>query len=153
MLTEPKLKYRANSHKPFGDNGNCFYSNITSPDCDGGRDQILRDKLYNRRDPLPIVIDLETSEEIVPDVDSFFLENPLLLEATGVTSNLKFQRNSNVSQKVSFEVCNVLGQKLLEHRLAPLLNSIVDVSTRADGLYYLKTSLPHSPIFKFRKTP
>lgn len=151
MLSNPKLKYIPDTYKAFGNNGNCYDNSINSPDCTGSFSQALRENLYNMSDHLPIVMTLETNKEIVLSTDNLLVQVPLQIENTLVTDNLKIKLNSNLSENVSFEIYNTLGQKLLEHNSKNSANISIDVSHLANGIYYLKTNHPASRTFKFLK--
>lgn len=152
MMTDPKLRYIPETYKAYGNNGNCFDNSINSPDCDGEFSQTLRDYLYNMSDHLPVVMDVETNKEIVLSNQDFARETSISLEATLVGEKLNIRLGSNVSEKVSFEVYNTIGQKLLEHRSKNQQYISIDVSQLANGIYYLKSNLPNSQTFKFLKT-
>lgn len=152
MLSDPKLKYLDDTYKSFGNNGNCFDNSINSPDCFGDFSQALRENLYNMSDHLPIVMNLETNKQIVLSNDDFSLASPIELENTLVTEKLNIRLNSNLSEKFSFEIYNVFGQKLLEYTSENSDYISIDASQLTSGIYYLKTNLPTSQTFKFLKT-
>ena len=114
MQSNPKLKYITDTYKAFGNNGNCYDNSINSPDCAGEFSTELRGNLYNMSDHLPIVLDLETNKQIVLGANDFTIKPSIVLENTLVQHKLHIRLNSNLSENVSFEVYNVLGQKLLE---------------------------------------
>jgi hypothetical protein len=152
MQNDPKLKYIPDSYKSFGNNGNCYDNSINSPDCFGDFSQTLRENLYNMSDHLPIVMNLETNKQIVLSNVDFSIVSPIELENTLVTEKLNIRLNSNLSEKFSFEVYNVLGQKLLKYTSENSEFVSIDVSQLNNGVYYLKTNLPASQTFKFLKT-
>lgn len=152
MMSDPKLRYIPDTYKAYGNNGNCFDNSINSPDCDGIFSQTLRENLYNMSDHLPVVMDVETNKEIVLSNQDFAREKLINLEATLVGEKLNLRLSSNVSEKITFEVYNTIGQKLLEHHSENQQYISIDVSQLANGVYYLKSSLPNSPTFKFLKT-
>ena len=152
MKTEPKLKYIPETYKAFGNNGNCFDNSINSSDCGGEFSQTLRDNLYNFSDHLPVVMDLETNKQIVLSTQDFVKEFSFSLESTMVNEVLNIRLSSNISEKVSFEVYNVMGQKLVEKPMENRQYLSIDVSQLSNGIYYLKSNLPNSPTIKFLKT-
>jgi hypothetical protein len=152
MMTDPKLKYIPDTYKSFGNNGNCYDRNINDPECEGDFSQNLRDNLYYMSDHLPIVMDLETNKEIVLNTDEFTFHTSISLENTLVREILKIHLNSNIPENISFEIYNVIGQKLLEYYSRDQQSITLDISHFADGLYYLKTNLPNSQTFKFLKS-
>lgn len=152
MQTDPKLKYIADTYKAFGNNGNCYDNSINSPDCSGDFSQQLRENLYNMSDHLPIVMNFETNKQIVLSIDDISAESSIELENTLVTDKLNIRINTNKTENVSFDVYNLLGQKLLEFTSENSEYISIDVSQLTNGIYYLKTNLPASRTFKFLKT-
>ncbi|MGO3182910.1 MAG: T9SS type A sorting domain-containing protein [Aequorivita sp.] len=152
MQNDPKLRYIPETYKAFGNNGNCFDKSINDESCIGDFSQEFRENLYNMSDHLPIVMDLETNKEFVLSTSPFVQENAIILESTLVKDKLNIRLNSNLSGNISFEVYNILGQKLLDHASANLEYISIDVSQLSNGIYYLTTDLPTSQIFKFLKT-
>lgn len=152
MLTNPKLKYIQDTYKSFGNNGNCYDHNINDPECIGDFSQQLRDNLYYMSDHLPIVMDLETNKEIVLSTESFTTTNPIRLETSLVRENLNIYLDTSISESISFEIYNVIGQKLLDYNSKNQQFISIDVSQIANGIYYLRSNLPNSPTFKFLKS-
>ncbi len=152
IQSDPKLRYIPETYKVFGNNGNCFDKNINDIDCIGDFSPELRENLYNMSDHLPIVMDLETNKEIVLNTEPLVLQNIILLESTLIKDKLNIHLNSNLSGNISFEVYNVLGQKLSDYKSTNSEYISIDTSQLSNGVYYLKTSLPTSRIFKFLKT-
>jgi len=151
MLTDPKLRYVPESYKSFGNNGNCYDNNINNPDCVGEFSQSLRDNLYNMSDHLPIVMDLETNKEIVLSLNASAAEMSFRLESTLVNDNLNIRLREDVAGKIRFEIFNAMGQRLLVYTSENQKYISLDIGPLAVGVYYLKSSLPNSPTFKFLK--
>lgn len=152
MRSDPKLRYLPNTYKSFGNNGNCFDNSINSPDCIGDFDQTLRNHLYNMSDHLPIVMDLETEKEIVLNTPKYEPEKALTLEATLVKNVLNIRLNPNFENDSNFEIFNLVGQKLVEHRSQNQQYISIDISQLSDGIYYLKSDIKNSPPLKFLKS-
>lgn len=152
MLEDPKLKYIPNSYRIIGNNGNCFKNNINSPDCTGFYSQEFRDNLYNMSDHLPVVLDLETNKEIVLTAPDFVRQDFIKLKETLVQYWLNIEISSEVSKNISLEIYNVFGQKILDYRPNGQNLVTLNVESFADGVYFLKTNLPHAPTLKFLKT-
>ncbi len=112
----------------------------------------LRDNLYNMSDHLPIVMNLETNKQIILSNKDFSASPSIKLENTLVKEKLKIHLNSNISEKITFEVYNILGQKLMNYTSENLEYISIDVSQLTNGIYYLKTYLLASRTFKFTKT-
>jgi exonuclease III len=151
MLTDPKLEYVPESYKSFGNNGNCFNNSINDASCSGDFSQELRDYLYNMSDHLPIVMEMQTNKEIVLNNEDFARQPSIILKSTLVKDALSIQVNSNISENIAFEVYNVLGQKLMTVNSDHSKNISIPVAQLSNGMYYLKTNLPTSRIFKFLK--
>ncbi len=151
MVDDPKLRYLPNSYKTFGNNGNCYKNNVNSPDCTGFYNQEIRDYLYNMSDHLPVVLDLETNKEIVLSTPSSVSKDLLKLNETIVTKWLHLEISPSVQKNISIEIYNVLGQKVLTHHTNNPNEISLDVAAFADGIYFLKTNLPHIPTIKFLK--
>ncbi|QAA81436.1 T9SS type A sorting domain-containing protein [Aequorivita sp. H23M31] len=152
MLSDPKLKYIPETYKSFGNNGNCFDNSINSPDCDGDFGQTLRNNLYNMSDHLPIVMDVETNKEIVLSGEDFALDKSIILESTIVVEKLNFRLGSNVSEKITFQIYNTIGQRLMEQNSENHQYFSIDISQLSNGIYYIKSNLPNAPAIKFLKT-
>ena len=152
MQTDPKLKYVQDTYKAFGNNGNCYDNNINSQDCSGDFSTNLRDNLYNMSDHLPVVMEIETNKVIVLKNDDFVNQNAIFLETTLVQNELQIRLNSNLSQKINFQVYNILGQKLIDFSSGDSEYISIDVSSLSQGLYYLKSNLSAFQTFKFLKT-
>lgn len=152
MKSDPKLMYIPDTYKAFGNNGNCLNNSINSPDCSGPYSQTLRNNLYNFSDHLPVVMDLETNKQVVLGTQDVVAEIPFHMEATLVSDKIKIHLGHQVPEKVSFEVYNTIGQKLIEHHTKNQRYITIDVSQLANGIYYLKSNLVNSPTFKFLKS-
>lgn len=152
MFSDPKLNYIPLTYKAYGNNGNCFNNDISSPDCTGEFSEQIRGRLFNMSDHLPVVMDLQTNKQIVLGTPEFSLESKsIFLENTVVQNKLNVQIKFNNSENTTFEIFNVLGQKLMEIN-SNSENIQIDVSQLSNGIYYLKTNLPTSRTFKFLKT-
>lgn len=152
MQTDPKLQYVPDSYKSFGNNGNCFDKSINDPSCSGEFSQEFRDNLYNMSDHLPIVMKMVTNKEITLNSKKVTLNKPFVLESTLVYNTLTIHIKSYYSTPISFEIYNVLGQKLLEYVSENTSTISLDINRLSTGIYYLKSNVPGSQTFKFLKT-
>lgn len=153
MQTNPKLRYIPDTYKAYGNNGNCYNQNINSTDCVGNFDQNLRDNIYNMSDHLPVVMELETNKEFVLSTTEFdTVHAKIELESTLVASELRIHISSDISENVSFEIYNTLGQKVVPVPTSSATNRTIDVSYLANGMYYLKNNLSVGKPIKFLKT-
>lgn len=152
MLENPKLRYIPGTYRSIGNNGNCFKKSVNDPDCTGYYSQQLRDNLYNFSDHLPVVLDLETNKDIILDTPNFVIQNPIKLRETLVRETLNLEIHPDYVGQASFEIYNVLGQKLMEFHSNNQSNQSIDLSSFANGVYYLKTNISNVPTIKFIKT-
>ncbi|NND63588.1 MAG: hypothetical protein HKN48_10410 [Flavobacteriaceae bacterium] len=154
MLSDPKMKYVKNSYKAYGNNGNCFNESINDVGCSGEFSQELRDDLYVMSDHLPVVMELETNEEIVILSGTEFEANRVKVEMenTMVEDNLRLIFPSNYEKGFDLVVYNTLGQELSRTRILPGVESqTIDVSALSSGVYTLtNTAWPSNPV-KFLK--
>lgn len=151
MLSNPTLSYIPNTYKAFGNNGNCFDLSINDSACSGFYSEILRENLYNMSDHLPIVMDLETNEEIVIlNIPTAVLnESNLILKNTVVSENLNIFNPNGAP--IQFWIVNTLGQIVKEFHSQGGGNIEWDVSYLPTGLYFLQTNTQNSSPIKFIK--
>jgi len=151
MMTNPNLQYKTDSYKAYGNNGNCYNNNINDINCGGVYNQIIRDALYNMSDHLPVVMELETDQEIVIlEVPQQQLAQPFSLKRTLVSDVLTVYSPQGDTQDDSFVVFNTLGQEILNFK-TKANTTIIDVSLLAKGVYYL-TNTSSNKTLKFLKT-
>ncbi|WP_432411046.1 hypothetical protein [Rasiella sp. SM2506] len=153
MVSNPKLRYVENSYKSFGNNGNCYDMDVNDPNCAGVFQQELRNNIYSMSDHLPVVLQLQTNQEIVlAGTDFNIAEIGLKLKSTVVTDEIVLLSTQVVQSDFSFAIYNTLGQKVLEWNENPSEEISVSISTLTKGLYYIKTNLPTTEPLKFLKT-
>ena len=151
MMTNPNLLYKADSYKAYGNNGNCYNNNINDINCGGVYNQIIRDALYNMSDHLPVVMELETDQEIVIlDIPQQMVVQPFSLKSTLVSDVLTVYSPQGDTQDDSFVVFNTLGQEILNFK-TNANTTIIDVSQLAKGVYYI-TNKSSNQTLKFLKT-
>lgn len=151
MMTDTNLKYKTESYKAYGNNGNCYNNNINDINCGGVYNQIIREALYNMSDHLPVVMELETDQEIVIlDVPQHAVAQPFSLKNTMVSDLLTVYNPQPSNQDDSFGIFNTLGQEILQFKTSGN-TTVLNVAQFAEGLYYIsnKTS---SQTLKFLKT-
>ena len=78
--TSTSLYYVNDSYKVVGNNGNCYNSFISNPNCSGVYSQTLRDALIEFSDHLPVVMEIETPENT--------LSTNLISETNFIGSNI-----------------------------------------------------------------
>ena len=150
MLTNPSLRYIPDTYKAFGNNGNCFDLSINDTNCSGFYSETLRENLYNMSDHLPIVMNLETNEEIVIlNTPSLVIDNSIYLENTSVSEKLKIVYPN--ATPIQFWIINSMGQILSEFNSEGGENLEWDVSYLPTGFYYLKFNTQNNSPIKFIK--
>jgi hypothetical protein len=153
MGNSPKLHYVAESYKSFGNNGNCYHMDVNDPFCAGIFGEELRNNLYSMSDHLPVVMQLETDQEIVLGGTDFDINTvQLKLERTIVTNEIVILSTQTLRESFEFSVYNTVGQRVLQWNKKPSQEISVPVSLLSNGLYYIKTNLPNSQPLKFLKT-
>ncbi|WP_430408259.1 T9SS type A sorting domain-containing protein [Kordia sp.] len=144
MLTNPDLYYVANSYKSFGNNQNpdCYNSAINSSDCAEimgsgiNYSQSLRNALHDMSDHLPVVMELETNEQLLstPTFNEEVTFN--FIRGNVITNQLAFLLNSSKKDN-EYVIYNVLGQELQSGVVKNNDITTVNVGTFPKGIYYL----------------
>jgi endonuclease/exonuclease/phosphatase family metal-dependent hydrolase len=151
MMTNTNLQYKTNSYKAYGNNGNCYNNNINDINCGGAYNQNIRDALYNMSDHLPVVMELETDQEIVIlDTPQQPLVQPFSLKNTLVSQQLTVYAPQWDIQSDTFGVFNTLGQEILGFKINAA-TTLVNVAQLAKGVYYI-TNKSSNQTLKFLKT-
>ncbi|OAB78852.1 T9SS type A sorting domain-containing protein [Cochleicola gelatinilyticus] len=153
MTSNPKLRYVEGSYKAFGNNGNCYNNNISDSSCVGEFSQSLRNSLYSMSDHLPVVMQLETEEDILLSTIAFEgSEIEVKLRASVVSTEVEIEIPSEVTQPIAATIYNVLGQSILKRSSVHSENIKIDISHFAEGVYYIHTNLPNQQTLKFIKS-
>lgn len=145
MLTNPDLYYLPNSYKSFGNNLNpsCYNRAINSVDCaplTGGTtnySQTLRNALHDMSDHLPVVMELQTNEQLLSTSEFREVATFNFIRGNAVEDRLSFMLNSSQSNN-DYTIYDVLARKLIAGRIQNNNITNVDVSTLPKGIYYLK---------------
>ncbi len=152
MTSDPTLRYVPDTYKAFGNNGNCYNNDISDASCDGVYGQLLRNSLFSMSDHLPVVMELETDRQIVLGVaDIHSSESGFRLEHTIASEILSVQIDGFV-EPMTFDIYNVLGQRLMTVNSAASEAITIPVAHLANGIYYIKNRVPGSKPLKFLKT-
>ncbi|EDP95350.1 hypothetical protein KAOT1_09766 [Kordia algicida OT-1] len=145
VLTNSDLYYVPNSYKSYGNNlnPNCYNRAINSSDCAEvpgsgvSYSQTLRNALHDMSDHLPVVMELETNEQLLSTTE-FTATNTLQFIRGNVTNNqLDFVLNSSQTDN-KYVIYDVLAQKLMSGTIENNDITSVDVSNLPTGIYYLK---------------
>lgn len=153
MMSNPKLRYVPGSYKAYGNNGNCFNLSVNDPSCTGEFAQNLRTNLYTMSDHLPVVMELETDQEIVilngTDIDANFPK--LKLHKTLVHDELTIEYLNPSQPHIRLSILNILGQEVWADQWDAGGTKTVLISSLASGIYYLNSDLPLATPLKFVK--
>ncbi len=145
LLTGTDLYYKPNSYKAYGNNlnPNCFNREINSADCAEvpgsgvSYSQTLRNALYDMSDHLPVVMELETNEQLL-STDQFTAASTFQFVRGNVTDNeLAFMLNSTKSNS-EYVIYDVLARKLMAGKVKNNDITNINVSDLPKGIYYIK---------------
>ena len=151
MMTDTNLNYKADSYKAYGNNGNCYNNDINDINCGGVYNQVIRDALYNMSDHLPVVMELETDQEIVLlNVPQNSAPQPFSLKNTLVSDIITIYNPGGNTKDDRFGIFNTLGQELLEFKTSTN-TTILNVAQFVKGVYYI-TNKASNQTLKFLKT-
>lgn len=151
MMTDTNLNYKADSYKAYGNNGNCYNNDINDINCGGVYNQVIRDALYNMSDHLPVVMELETDQEIVLlNVPQNSVPQPFSLKNTLVSDIITIYNPGDNTKDDRFGIFNTLGQELLEFKTSTN-TTILNVAKFVKGVYYI-TNKSSNQTLKFLKT-
>ncbi len=151
MMTDSNLGYKADSYKAYGNNGNCYNNDINDINCGGVYNQVIRDALYNMSDHLPVVMELETDQEIVLlNVPQNSPLQPFSLKNTLVSDVITIYNPGDNTKDDRFGIFNTLGQELLEFKTSTN-TTILNVAQFVKGVYYI-TNKSSNQTLKFLKT-
>jgi len=144
--TSTDLYYINDSYKVIGNNGNCYNSFISNPNCSGGYSQTLRNALIEFSDHLPVVMEIETpdstlSTNLINEINfigSNIIKDYLKITAPEFRNNFKI--HSITGQLVHFKLTKNTGDDTI----------IIDVKHISKGIYYLSHQKLKKPL-KFIK--
>ena len=144
--TSTSLYYVNDSYKVVGNNGNCYNSFISNPNCSGGYSQTLRDALIEFSDHLPIVMEIETPENT--------LSTNLISEINFIGSNIikDYLKITSPNDINNLKIYSITGQ-LVDVKLSKNTGNdtiIIDVKHISKGIYYLSHQKLKKPL-KFIK--
>ena len=144
--TSTSLYYVNDSYKVVGNNGNCYNSFISNPNCSGGYSQTLRDALIEFSDHLPVVMEIETPENT--------LSTNLISETNFIGSNIikDYLKITSPNDINNLKIYSITGQ-LIDVKLSKNTGNdtiIIDVKHISKGIYYLSHQKLKKPL-KFIK--
>ena len=144
--TSTSLYYVNDSYKVVGNNGNCYNSFISNPNCSGGYSQTLRDALIEFSDHLPVVMEIETPDNT--------LSTNLINEINFIGSNIikDYLKITSPNDINNLKIYSITGQ-LIDVKLSKNTGNdtiIIDVKHISKGIYYLSHQKLKKPL-KFIK--
>jgi len=139
LTTSTDLFYVPNSYDAYGNNKNCYDLDINNVNCTGTYSQSLRDDLYYMSDHLPVVMELQTPQNLL-SVNEYTVENNLRI----VGSNLIYK---NVSLYISPDlfnsdllIYNQLGQLVKTVKTTTINQISIDVSNFPTSIYVITSA-------------
>ena len=146
--TSSNLFYVNDSYQTIGNNTNCYNSYINNSNCSGAFSQSLRDALIQFSDHLPIVMEIETPENIL-STNSY---SKVHLYGSNITKDiLKISIPSNLNLN-ELKIYNINGQLIKTIDMKNSRENIIsiDVQHLSKGIYYLSQKKIKIPL-KFVK--
>ncbi|WP_420573297.1 T9SS type A sorting domain-containing protein [Kordia sp.] len=145
VLTNSDLYYVPNSYKSFGNNLNpdCYNRAINSSDCAEvpgsgvSYSQTLRNALHDMSDHLPVVMELETNEQLLSTTEFAKISTLQFVKGNITDSQLAFLLNSSEIDN-EYVIYDILARKLMSGKTKNNDITSVDVSSLPKGIYYLK---------------
>jgi hypothetical protein len=143
------LYYVNGSYESIGNNGNCYNSFINSTNCTGTYSQNLRDALIEFSDHTPVVMEIETPENVLSTEE--YAPAIGILNSNVVSTTLTVSMNVNTTIE-RLQVYNANGQLIktidLKNQTENTVN--IDVENLSQGIYYLSAQNLSAPL-KFVK--
>lgn len=152
MLNSPELTYVEDTYKAFGNNGNCLNNRIDDTNCGGEYGQQLRSNLYWMSDHLPVILNLQTNRVLSTNTNVTNTELIKFPNGTITNQNLSIRVDPSIQQEITFQIFNVMGQKIKSIPNNGQTNYNIEVASLSQGIYYLTTTSPQKKTFKFIKT-
>lgn len=149
----PDLKYVTDSYLPYGNNGNCYKLDIHDPDCTGIYSQETREWLYMMSDHLPVVLELETQQDLLnsptynttttsPKIKTNPVKDNLLIHIPNVPTHHPFR----------IKIFNALGKTLIDLPIQATNSELsLPIEHLASGLYFVQLSNYSQHTLKFIK--
>lgn len=128
------VHYIDGSYKAFGNNGNCFNSNINDSDCVGAYSATLREALYNMSDHLPVVMEIQTSQNL--DVPKSIVSVEIELVSGNIVSDFLEIKIPAEMINSPLTVYDMMGKEILTITPKDSLSLRLNVSSLANGMYF-----------------
>ncbi|SEK55609.1 Por secretion system C-terminal sorting domain-containing protein [Aquimarina amphilecti] len=151
MKNNNELSYVSDSYLAYGNNGNCYNERIDNVDCVGIFDSSLRDALYNMSDHLPVVMELQSNQQLLDTSEFTEMTRTIQLNNGNIINENLSLQITNSPEPIHFNIYNTLGQKVQSFSADG--NGIINiiVSEISNGMYYLVPTNINSNTIKFLK--
>ncbi len=141
MLTTANITYESDSYQVYGNNGlsACYNSAINSSACAIPGSEFsfeIRDALHNFSDHLPVTLNLEIDENLL-SVEELVGQSQFTLEKSIVDSKLRILDISTKLFNTDVLIYNSYGKMIRKVKLGSNVNSEINCSNLANGMYLL----------------
>ncbi len=144
--------YVENTYKAYGNNGNCFDNDVSSPDCSGEYSLELRNDLYWMSDHLPVVMQFATNQSFL--AKPTYEKKPLYWFNSHNNTQEYIDLGINIDEIGSgikqLYIYNLLGQTVQTVNLNQHNSIRIDVSMYPSGIYFIKSN-QNTEVLKFIK--
>ncbi|MGH1384528.1 T9SS type A sorting domain-containing protein [Kordia sp.] len=145
VLTNTDLYYVPDSYKSFGNNlnSNCYNSAINSSDCAEvpgsgiSYSPTLRNALHDMSDHLPVVMELETNEQLLSTAQFAEKSTFQFIRGNIADNQLAFMLNSATTNN-EYVIYDILARKLMSGKVKNNDITNVNVGNLPKGIYYIK---------------
>ena len=147
--TSSDLFYVNGTYESIGNNGNCYNSFISSTSCSGTYSQSLRNALIEFSDHLPVVMEIETPENVLSTESYSQAIGILNSNVTNSSFDISLSPNSEIR---TLHIYNSNGQLIRSIDLRNQFENTltIDVEHLSKGIYYLSAQNLSRPL-KFVK--
>ena len=130
--------YQDGSYETLGNSGNCYNSAIAASICGGNSDQLFRNNLYNMSDHLPVLVTLNTTQDLL-SIQDHRLSKSITFPRGNVASeylSLHFSEQL-INDRETLLIYNSMGKQIKNMNTSDERLQI-NVSGWVAGVYYLK---------------
>jgi hypothetical protein len=152
LTTSTELFYVDGTYDAYGNNKNCYNLDISDPSCTGTYSQSLRDDLYRMSDHLPVVMELQTPQNIL-NVENYALNTIFKIFGSNLIQNKVSILINDTLYNTELTIYNGLGQVVKTIKTSTNNEINIDVHNLSSGLYVIRSEnkeVSHS--IKFIKT-
>ena len=132
------LYYQDGSYETLGNNGNCYNKAISASFCNGNFDQLLRSNLYNMSDHLPVLVTMNTTQDLLSVQDDRLSKSMTFPDGNVANEILSLQLSEQlVINSQALLIYDSIGRQVKAIDTSNKRLQI-NVSGWAAGVYYLK---------------